>query len=86
METGCRKGEIAALTFADLNLADGTVRFPVSKSMVRTVPLTDRAVVALTHWGRQRGTGGGSLWSVGDPYVGARADVIASDEFRRIMG
>src|SRR5215831_6364345 len=40
VDTGCRKGEIAALRFEDINLRDGTVRFPVSKSMVRTVPLS----------------------------------------------
>jgi len=32
------------------------------------VPLTDRAVVNLARWLRQRGTGPGSLWSVTDPY------------------
>jgi integrase/recombinase XerC len=139
VETGCRRGEIASLAYADVNLADGTVRFPVPKSMVRTVPLTDRAVVAMHRWARQRGVGSGSLWSVGDPYslvrmvvqrhskgtltphsmrrafavrylsrggsetslmriagwsslemvrtyVRARADVIAADEFKRVMG
>lgn len=68
IDTGARKREIAALTVADLDLNSGTVRFPVSKTVIRTVPLTDRAVVALGRWLRQRGTGPGSLWSVGAPY------------------
>jgi integrase len=56
-----------------VNLNDGTIRFPVSKSLVRTVPMTDRCVSAVARWLRQRGVGGGSLWSVSDPYslVGA---------------
>ena len=40
----------------------------MSKTVVRTVPLTDRAVVALGRWLRLRGVGSGSLWSVQDPY------------------
>ena len=32
------------------------------------MPLTDRCVVALGRWLRQRGTGSGSLWSVDAPY------------------
>lgn len=138
VDTGCRKGELAALTVADIDLTSGTVRFPVSKTVARTVPLTDRAVVAVGRWLRQRGIGSGSLWSVSDPYalvrqvvrrnskgtltphslrrafavhwlakggsetslmrlagwsslamiqtyVRAQSDVIASDEFRRLM-
>jgi integrase len=68
VDSGARKREIAAVTVADLDLTSGTVRFPVSKTVIRTVPLTDRAVVALGRWLRERGTGAGSLWSVQDPY------------------
>ena len=68
VDTGCRKREVASLTVADLSFPDGTLRFPVSKSMVGTVPLTDRAVLNLQRWLRQRGVGGGSLWNVTAPY------------------
>jgi integrase len=44
------------------------VTFRESKSRPRTVPLTERAIVALTRWLRVRGVGSGSLWSVSDPY------------------
>ena len=53
VDTGARKRELASLTAADIDLTSGTVRFPVSKTMVRTVPLTDRAVVALGRWLRE---------------------------------
>lgn len=69
IDTGCRKGEIAALQCHDIDLESGVVRYPVSKSMPRTVPLTDRAVVALGRWLRERGSGPGSVWSVDDPYA-----------------
>ena len=68
VDTGARKHEVAALTLSDVDLTSGTVRFPVSKTVIRTVPLTDRAVVALGRWLRERGTGAGSLWRVSDPY------------------
>lgn len=42
-DTGCRRGEIAALGEADVDLASGIVTFPVSKSQPRIVPLSDRA-------------------------------------------
>jgi hypothetical protein len=38
--------------------------FRVSKSVARTVPLTDRCIVAVGKWLRQRSDGGGSLWAV----------------------
>lgn len=68
VDSGCRKGEIAALKVTDLDLTSGTVRFPQSKTTIRTVPLTDRAVVTLGRWLRERGTGSGSLWAVQHPY------------------
>lgn len=139
VDTGCRKGEIAALTVDNIDLTNGTVTFPISKTTARTVPLTDRAVAALARYLRVRGTGRGSLWSVTEPYqlirqvvrrhsdntltphalrrafavswllrggsetslmrlagwsslamirtyTQASADVIASDEFKRLMG
>jgi integrase len=67
--TGCRKGEVAALRFEDIDLPNRLVTFPVSKSRPRIVPLNDDAAQALTRWLRQRGIGkDGSLWSVDDPY------------------
>jgi integrase len=74
-DSGCRKGELAALRIEHIDLSSGTVTFPVSKSRPRTVPLTDRAVVALGRWLRERGTGSGSLWSVNDPYSLIKAAV-----------
>ena len=68
-DTGCRKGEVAALSVADFDLGSGTVRFPISKTTIRTVPLTDRAVNAMARWLRARGTGSGSVWSSEAPYL-----------------
>ena len=68
VDSGARKGEIAAVTFADLDLRSGVVTFTESKSRPRTVGLNERTIMALTRWLRQRGVGSGSLWSVGDPY------------------
>ena len=44
------------------------ITFRVSESRARTVPLTDRAVVAIHRWMKQRGVGPGPLWGVSDPY------------------
>lgn len=66
--TGARKGELANVEVSDVDLHSGVLRLRVSKSRARTVPLDDRAVVALGRWMRQRGVGSGSLWSSGDPY------------------
>lgn len=74
-DTGCRKGEIAAVEFRDLDLTTGTITFRESKTKPRTVPLTDRAVIALARYLRGRGTSSGSLWSVGDPYSLVKAAV-----------
>ena len=79
-DTGCRKGEIAAVTMADLDWRSGVVRLPQSKTVIRTVPLTDRTVVALGRWLKIRGVGPGSLWSsrrapISDPYALVRKTV-----------
>ena len=63
VETGARKGEVAAVTMADVDLSSGMVTFRESKSRPRTVPLSDRAVTALARWLQYRGVGSGSLWS-----------------------
>ncbi len=68
VDTGCRKGELAGVLVEDVDLGSGTIRFRESKTKPRTVPLTDRAVVALGRWLRARGTASGSLWAVQDPY------------------
>ena len=67
-DTGCRKGEIAALTPTDISLASGVVRFPVSKTEPRTVPLSDRAHRALESHLRALGSSRLGLWASSDPY------------------
>jgi len=74
-DTGCRKGEIAALEVRDIDLSGGTVTFRVSKTKPRTVPLTDRAVIALGRYLRVRVDHTASLWCVTDPYSLIRAAV-----------
>ena len=69
VDTGARKGEIAALRCGDIDVASGMVRFPVSKSMARTVPLSERSIAALGKWLRERGGAPGSLWAVANPYA-----------------
>lgn len=69
IDSGARKGEISALTVADVDLRSGVITIRQSKSMPRTVALSDRSVLALARWMRQRGVGGGSLWSVANPYL-----------------
>jgi integrase len=68
-DTGARKGEVAALEPRDVDLDSGSIHFRTSKSRPRFVPLSDRAVVALARWLRQRGTAPGSLWASSDPYA-----------------
>jgi integrase/recombinase XerD len=81
VDSGARKGEVAALTVKDVDLASGLVTFRVSKTVARTVPLTDRCIVALGKWLRERGDGGGSLWGVADPYSLVRAVLDRYSEF-----
>lgn len=66
--TGARKGEVAALEFGDMDLANRLVTIRTSKTTPRIVPMSDATAVAFTRWARRRGTGSGSLWSVADPY------------------
>jgi site-specific recombinase XerD len=61
-DTGARKGEIASLTVEDIDLSSGLVRIRQSKTRARSIPLSDRAVLAITRWLRQRGTRPGGLW------------------------
>ncbi len=93
-DTGCRKGELAAVEVDDVNLADGTIRFRVSKSKPRTVPLTDAAVVAVGRWLRQRPTvarpGMHNLWASDDSYSlitkvldRASGSTVSAHQFRR---
>jgi integrase/recombinase XerC len=139
VDTGCRRGELAHVAFADVDLQSGMITFRISKSRARTVSLSDRCVAALGRWLRQRGVGQGNLWRSADPhslvnavclrhsggtlrahalrrafavrwlerggselglqrvagwsdlsmvrvYVRARADQLAADEMRRIIG
>lgn len=51
LETGARRGEMAAAVWADLDLGAGEWRIPRTKAgRPRTVPLTPRAVEALRSW------------------------------------
>ena len=59
---------MAHVEMGDVHTADGLITFRISKTRARTVPLSDRAIVAIGRWLRQRGVGSGSVWSVGDPY------------------
>lgn len=68
VDTGARRREISSLEMADVDLPSGVLRIRISKTRARSVPLSDRAVVALGKWLRQRGVSPGSLWSSRDPY------------------
>lgn len=51
LETGARRGELAAALWSDVNLDAGEWRIPRTKAgRPRTVPLTPRAVEALRTW------------------------------------
>jgi integrase len=62
IDTGARKSECANVEFGDIDLHSGTITFRVSKTRARTVPMSDRLIVAMTRWCRQRGTAKGNLW------------------------
>jgi len=63
---GCRRGEIVALTLADVDLNAATLRIPKSKNgRPRTAPLTPHAVKHLRRWlleRRRMDTGADALW------------------------
>ena len=89
-DTGCRKGELAAVAMGDVDLTSGVIRFRESKTKPRSVPLSDRAVVAVGRWLRRRGTASGSLWAVQDPYSLIKVvcrrhsgGVVSPHQFRR---
>ena len=68
VDTGCRRGEIAAVQRGDLDLRSGTITFRVSKTQARTVPLSDRAIAALARYRKQPRVLTESFWCVGNPY------------------
>jgi integrase/recombinase XerC len=75
-DTGARKGEIANVRMEDVDLRSGMLRFHESKTRARSVPMSDRLVVAVGHWLRERGTCRETgLWLVSDPYSLVRACV-----------
>lgn len=90
-DTGARKGEIASVRVSDIDLSSGIVRFPESKTRSRSVPMSDRLVLAVGHWLRERGTlREKGLWNVSDPYSFVKACVdrhggrgISPHQFRR---
>lgn len=61
-DTGMRKGECAALEFADVSITAGTINVRISKTRPRVVPMSDRLVVTMSRWLRERGTKDGPLW------------------------
>jgi len=65
-DTGARCAEVANVAVGDLDFMSGTVRFRISKTQARVVPLSDRAYLALQRWLRKRGTTPGNIWSVVD--------------------
>ena len=69
VDTGARRREISSLEMGDVDLSSGVVNIRVSKSRARSVPLSDRCVVALARWLRQRGVASGRLWNSVDPYT-----------------
>jgi integrase len=90
-DTACRKGEAAGLTLEDVDIEHATVFFRESKTRRRPVAMSDRLILAMGRWLRQRGTvNGGSLWDVGDPYGLVSAAVkrtsggtLSAHDFRR---
>jgi integrase/recombinase XerC len=56
VDSGCRKGEIAFVEVADVDLTSGMITFRESKSRPRTIPLNDRSVTALGRWLPARGS------------------------------
>lgn len=56
IETGMRRGEIASMAWPDVNLVEGTLHIPETKTdSPRTIPLTDEAVMILRDQRRQTG-------------------------------
>lgn len=71
-DTGCRRSEAASLKPEDVDEASALVTFRVSKTRARTVPLSERALVALAKWIRRRHrdprtAAHSSLWSLDAP-------------------
>jgi integrase len=46
-DAGCRRGELAGVEWGDVDIPSGVIHFQVSNAKARSVPLTDRALVAL---------------------------------------
>jgi integrase len=68
-DTACRKDEAAGLIVEDVDIEHCFVFFRESKTRRRPVVMSDRLILAMGRWFRQRGTAhGGSLCDVGDPY------------------
>ena len=66
--TGCRKGELGALTDADIDFDNRLISFRVSKTRARVVPMHDDVVVALGRWMRARPSKPTGLWDSTCPY------------------
>jgi len=78
--TGCRKGELAALTDADLDFDNRLISFRVSKTRARVVPMHDTAVVALGRWMRARPSKPTGLWDSTAPYDLVDTVVVRASE------
>jgi len=79
IRTGCRKGEIAALTIDDLDFDNRLISFRVSKTRARVVPMHDDVVVALGRWMRSRSDRDG-LWNSTAPYDLVDTIVVRASE------
>lgn len=68
VDSGARRAEIAAIEMADVDLRAGTVTLRTSKTRARTIPISDRTIVAIGKWLRYRGVGKGNIWTTGNAY------------------
>jgi integrase len=89
-DTGARKGEIASPRVEDVDLDHATIYIRESKTRKRPVAVSNRLIVAMGRWLRQRGPTPGSLWDCQDLYslIGAvvkrtSASTLSPHDFRR---
>src|SRR5690606_13139124 len=86
LNTGCRRGELTALRWSDVDLAAKrlTVQAGYAKSgKARHIPLNKEAVAVLKKWGSEQGTEG-RIFPVGDPKKawGAVVEAAKIEAFR----
>jgi integrase len=81
-DSGARRGEVAAITIADLDLHSGVITLRESKSRARIIPISNRTLIALSRWLRERGVGQGSLW-YSPTHVGVNAYALVAEVVER---